>query len=78
MGNNFGGGFNNNGFGMRLPNDEFKQNNNFTTNITSKDPTQVQPFRSIDGRNFTTKDQAFQANQEFYRRMLNESMNKKQ
>ena len=30
-------------------------------------------FTSIDGRKFSTRDQAIQANQEYYRRKLNES-----
>jgi len=74
MGNNF------NGFGMNLPpknnfvrRDSYSTPNNFNNNSFNQ---QKQFFTSIDGRKFETKDQMFRANQDYYRKMLNDSMKK--
>ena len=75
MGNNF------NGFGMNLPpNNNFSRNNYSTQNNINQNSfntnTPQQTFTSLDGRKFETKDKMFIANQEYYRKMLNDSMKK--
>ena len=76
MGNNFG--FNNNGFNLP-PKDNFQRRdpisniNEFNKNGFSNHNPQ---FTSIDGRKWETKDQEFRANQDYYRKMLNDSMKK--
>lgn len=69
-----------NGSGMKLPNmsnfqrrDSYSNINNFNQNgFSQHNPT----FTSLDGRKWETKDQEFRANQEYYRKMLNDSMKK--
>ncbi len=76
MENSFGGP------GLRLPNQNFGNNgfnnpnnngfnkgfsNNYGGNGNENSPT---PFTSLDGRKWTTKDQEFRANQEYYRDFL--------
>ena len=73
MENNFG--FNNQG--MNMPKferrDTYTAINDFNKNGFNNANPQ---FRSIDGRKWETKDQEFRANQEYFRKMLNDSMKK--
>ncbi len=77
MGNNFGG-FNN--LGVNLPpNNNFERRDTYSTinNFNQNGFSNANPqFTSLDGRKWETKDQEFRANQEYYRKMLNDSMKK--
>ena len=75
MGNSFGSP------GLNLPpktnferRDPISNINNFNQNGFSENHNPQ--FTSIDGRKWETKDQEFKANQDYYRKMLNDSMKK--
>ena len=67
--------FNNNG--INLPNNNFQRRdtyesiNNFNKNVFSNHNPQ---FTSLDGRKWESKDQEIRANQDYYRKMLNDSI----
>ena len=66
--------------GMNLPPRNFQRQdpmsriNSFNQNGGFND--RKPQFKSLDGRNWETKDQEIRANQEFYRKMMNDSMKK--
>ena len=64
------------GFGISLPNQNFQRREGYSYGSNQGIQSPKQEFTSLDGRKFDTKDKMFAANQEFYKRNLNEAMKK--
>ena len=62
--------------GVRPDATKFDRRGNYNFELVNEVRNNPTPYQSLDGRKWTTKDQAFIANQQYYRKMGNDPKTK--